>query len=134
MGAPGLAFETWDPPRKGPSSPSSISGYTLFITSKADLSRLSRLSRLPRPAEGPAVEESAVRLAPSRFAGQLNEARKGQDYPPNQPRQWLDPDPEPDFPIPVAAATPLPTVDQAAAPSSTDTKVPPDRSIGNYPF
>src|ERR1700755_211580 len=34
MGAPGLAFETWDPPRKGQSPPSSISGYFLFIRAK----------------------------------------------------------------------------------------------------
>jgi hypothetical protein len=50
MGAPGLAFETWDHPRKGQSRPSSISGYTLFIRSVGDLSR-------------PAVEGSAVSLS-----------------------------------------------------------------------
>jgi hypothetical protein len=44
MGAPacpglpwGLAFETWDPPRKGQSRPFSISEYILFIRNEADL-------------------------------------------------------------------------------------------------
>jgi hypothetical protein len=39
MGAPGLAFETWDPPRKGQSRILPIFKAQLFIRSEADLSR-----------------------------------------------------------------------------------------------
>jgi hypothetical protein len=54
MGAPGLAFETWDP-----SNQFTLETPTLLfvIRSVADL------SRLPRRAVGPAVEGSAVQRA-----------------------------------------------------------------------